>query len=374
MMLFRLFSIVCALFLLSSCGGIDSTSHLFSFSSDETKSRFFVEYPAESANRESFLGLVNSLDASHYPSVEVMAVTATQSEVNQLSKKFGVLVYPVTKKRISYEQSFPVWGLDRIDQKTLPLDKKYKYPDHSGKGVNAYIIDTGIANHDNFKGRLQEGFSSFDSSVDCHGHGTHVAGTVGSFSYGVAKDVLLYPVKVLNCDGSGTDEEVIKGIEWVIANHKKPAVANMSLGGEAAEVLDKAIAKMVEAGVTVVVAAGNEAQDACKVSPAREKSAITVGSITNRDTLSSFTNIGSCVDIFAPGSNIQSTYLNNKAVMMSGTSMASPHVAGAVALILGASPDLPPVQVEAQLKKISSSGVINGDTKGTVNLVVRIPD
>lgn len=247
----------------------------------------------------------------------------------------------------------PPWGLDRIDQRSLPLNQSYQY-DVAGRNVHAYIIDTGIrSTHGEFSGRIGAGYDAVDGGApdDCHGHGTHVAGTVGGSTYGVAKGVTLHAVRVLDCSGSGTTAGVVAGIDWVTANHASPAVANMSLGGGADAALDVALRNSVAAGVVYVVAAGNANTDACNSSPAREPLAITVGATDSGDQRASFSNYGTCLDIFAPGVNVLSAWLSgdSAAVWLSGTSMASPHVAGVVALYLEHSPSASPAQIAADL-------------------------
>jgi serine protease len=259
------------------------------------------------------------------------------------------------------------WGLDRIDQRDRPLDGAYTYTTFAA-GVNVYVIDTGIrSTHNEFGGRVASGFSVINDgngTNDCNGHGTHVAGTIGGATYGVAKGVTLYPIRVLSCNGSGTTSGVIAGVEWVTNNHLSPAVANMSLGGGASTALDDAVRNSVASGVTYAIAAGNSNANACASSPARVTQALTVGSSTNADARSSFSNFGVCVDLFAPGSNITSAWItsNSATNTISGTSMAAPHVAGAAALYLATNPAAPPATVNtaiidnASLNKLSSIG------------------
>jgi serine protease len=238
---------------------------------------------------------------------------------------------------IMTSQSGATWGLDRLDQNNLPLNQRYEF-DTSGVRVNAYVIDTGI-------------LPTHDDATDCNGHGTHVAGTIGSRSYGVAKNINLIGVRVLDCAGSGSYASVIAGVEWVTAHHKNPAVANMSLGGPISQALEDAIAGSIQSGVTFVVAAGNDNRSACLSSPAHLASAIRVGSTTSTDQRSSFSNFGECVDLFAPGSEITSTWSTSTSAVktISGTSMATPHVAGVAALYLAKNPNATPNQVKTAL-------------------------
>ncbi|WP_432478829.1 S8 family peptidase [Nocardioides sp. GXQ0305] len=270
-------------------------------------------------------------------------------------------------------QSPATWGLDRIDQRNLPLNNAYTY-DRTGSGVTAYVIDTGInATHNEFGGRVTPGATAINDgrgSSDCNGHGTHVAGTVGGSTYGVAKAVTLVPVRVLDCNGSGSTSGVIAGVDWVTSNHTSgPAVANMSLGGGVSTTLDNAVARSISDGVTYAVAAGNESTNACNGSPARVSSALTVGATTSSDTRSSFSNYGSCVDLFAPGSGITSAwYTSNSATnTISGTSMASPHVAGAAALYLQGHPSASPSAVGSALLGGATTGVVSNPGSGSPN-------
>lgn len=246
---------------------------------------------------------------------------------------------PASTITVATSQSSPPWGLDRIDQATLPLNGTYGY-DSTGSDVRAYVVDTGIsASHPDLAGRVTAGFSAVeggDADTDCNGHGTHVAGTIAGTTYGVAKAVRLVPVQVFSCAGSGTTLEVINALEWILGNHVpgQLALVNMSLGGGVSTALDAAVDAVIDAGIPVIVAAGNESVDACTVSPARTPRALTVGASTVLDRRASFSNTGSCVDLFAPGHDIVSTWIDGTQRSLSGTSMATPHVAGVVARLM----------------------------------------
>ncbi|MEU6073216.1 proprotein convertase P-domain-containing protein [Micromonospora sp. NPDC047074] len=284
--------------------------------------------------------------------------------------------------RISGTQSpTPSWGLDRLDQRALPLNNSYTYP-NTGSGVKAYIIDTGIRfAHGDFGGRAVTGFDSIDggSADDCNGHGTHVAGTVGGTAYGVAKSVTLVGVRVLDCEGSGTDAGVISGVDWVTGDHAagQLAVANMSLGGGFSQALNDAVARSIADGVTYGLAAGNDyGANACNSSPASLLAGITVGSTTNTDARSSFSNIGTCLDIFAPGSSITSAWhtSNTATNSISGTSMATPHVVGAAALVLAANPAFTPQQVRDKLVADATSNAVTSPGTGSPNKLLNLGD
>jgi len=275
-------------------------------------------------------------------------------------------------------QSNPDWGLDRIDQKTLPLNSAYSYL-QTGSGTTAYIVDTGIlSTHQQFSGRVLSGYTAIsdgNGTTDCNGHGTHVAGTVGGSTYGVAKNVSLVPIRILGCDGSGASSNVIAGLDWILKNGKKPAVVNMSLGGDASTSLDSAVENLFNNGYVMVVAAGNSNTDACSSSPARVSKAITVAATDNTDTRASYSNYGSCVDIFAPGSQINSSWIgsNTATKVLNGTSMATPHTAGIVAQMLQSTPSATPQTISTNLLNQASSNVVKNPSGSPNRLLYKSP-
>lgn len=300
----------------------------------------------------------------------------SEKEAEALSKDPSV-AYIEEDQEMSIDavQSPATFGLDRIDQRNLPLNNSYTH-NFNGSGVNSYIVDTGVRfTHQEFSGRTGLSYDAIgdgQNGNDCNGHGTHVAGTVGGTTYGVAKGTTIHRVRVLNCQGSGSNSGVIAGVDWVTANHVKPAVANMSLGGGASTALDTAVNNSINAGVTFVVAAGNSNADACNSSPARAPAAVTVGSTTNTDARSSFSNFGTCLDIFAPGSSITSAWSTGDTATntISGTSMASPHVAGVAALYLHQNGHQSPATVRNAIVANATSGVVGNPGTGSPNVLL----
>ncbi|MGZ4778527.1 MAG: S8 family peptidase [Thermoanaerobaculia bacterium] len=267
------------------------------------------------------------------------------------------------------------WGLDRIDQRSLPLDDSY-VSQGSGAGVRVYVVDTGIfADHLDFAGRVAGGFSAFTDSngtMDCNGHGTHVAGVIAGTTYGVAKSATLVPVRVLDCTGAGSISTVLAGLDWVIADHAQspgPAVVNMSLGGDGSSALDAAVNNLLTAGLTTVVAAGNNNQNACATSPARVAGAITVGASTETDQRADFSNYGACVDLFAPGTHILSDWYTSPtaAAVSSGTSLAAPFVTGVAALCLQQFPDATPSAVSRTILAQATADMLGAVGNGSPN-------
>src|SRR5678816_4139113 len=300
------------------------------------------------------------------------AVEMTPEDAEALSMDFRV-AYVEEDGIVTADatQSNPPWGLDRIDQRNRPLNAIYTF-NWTGSGVRAYVIDTGIrTTHTQFGGRASNVFDAFGGSgADCNGHGTHVSGTVGGSTYGVAKSSLLRGVRVLDCNGSGSTSGVIAGVDWVRVNRINPAVANMSLGGGISAALDTAVNNLSNSGVTIAVAAGNSNANACNSSPARAANAITVGSTTTTDARSSFSNFGTCLDLFAPGSGILSAYFssNTATATLSGTSMASPHVAGVAALYKQVNPSASSTTVRNAIVNGATTNVVTNPGTGSPNL------
>ncbi|MDY7230332.1 S8 family peptidase [Hyalangium rubrum] len=308
-----------------------------------------------------------------YEVINGFAAKMTKTQVEALRNDPGVEF--IEQDQVVYAdvtQRNATWGLDRIDQRALPLSTTYFYGTPAF-GINAYIIDTGIQpNHPDFGGR---GASVFNSTGDgnpddCNGHGTHVAGTVGGQTWGVAKGVYLYGVKVLGCSGSGTYAGVIAGVDWVRVNGTRPAVANMSLGGGFSQAVNDAVNNLANSNVFVAVAAGNSNADACGFSPASAASATTAAASQSNDARANYSNYGGCIDVYAPGSGITSAWLNSGTNTISGTSMASPHIAGVAALYKDNFGDAPSAVVDQWIKANATPNVITGNPAGTPNLLL----
>jgi subtilisin family serine protease len=331
-------------------------------------------------------GAADELSTKHFGKLKHKYKAALKGFAAELSEKEAMKL--ASDPRVKYveedsivhidtTQTGATWGLDRIDQRNLPLDGNYTY-NTTASNVHAYIVDTGIlTTHSQFGGRATVGVDEVNdghNGIDCNGHGTHVAGTVGGSTYGVAKGVSLVAVRVLDCSGSGTNSGVIAGVNWVATNAIKPAVANMSLGGGASQALDDAVTAAVNAGVVFCVAAGNgdqfgNPQDACTTSPARAAAAITVSATDSTDTKASWANYGTCVDIFAPGVNITSSWFSSTTATntISGTSMATPHTAGAAALYLAGNTTATPAAVANALTSNATAGVVISPGAGSPN-------
>lgn len=293
--------------------------------------------------------------------------------------------------KASATQSGASWALDRIDSSDPNFTANFSYPDSAGSGVQVFAVDGGLQSefeifpgypspNPEFEGRVRTGFSFVDDgngTLDCYGHGTHVAGLIASTTYGVAKSATLIPVKVLDCDGNGNMSDVVAALDWIAANRdqSKPTVVNISVSGPASDSLDEAVNRLSDSGVTVIVAAGNNESDGCKFSPARAAASIAVGATTNFDARALFSNTGPCVDVYAPGVNIESTgHTRNKKIFTSaGTSSSSAIVAGVAALILSIEPGLTPTQVRERIAASATAGILQKVGEGSPNLLVRVP-
>ena len=313
------------------------------------------------------------LHFSYSRSLKGYAATLSPAEVLKLRQSARVKYIEADRMaQGSYVQSSAVWGLDRIDQRFLPLNSSFTYA-RTGLGVRIYVLDSGIRRtHQQFGGRALAGADFVKDgrgTSDCNGHGTHVAGTAGGSTYGVAKQATLVPVRVLGCDNKGSWSRIIAGIDWVTANARKPAVANMSLGGSGSRAVDEAVARSINSGVVYTIAAMNDASDACNYSPARLNAALTVAASDQSDRRASFTNYGRCVDLYAPGASVLSSFNTSDVAtaLYWGTSMASPHVAGAAAQYLQAYPGATPAQVSSALIGATTRDRISNPGANTPN-------
>jgi subtilisin family serine protease len=329
----------------------------------------FIVQVKDGADARSVAAVAGVSPRFVYSVINGFAATLNQGQLTALRNNPNVqLIEQDQVVNTVTTQSSATWGIDRIDQRALPRSGTYNYTS-TASSVYAYIIDTGIYTaHTNFGGRATNVFDAFGGNGnDCNGHGTHVAGTVGSSTYGVAKSVKLRGVKVLDCAGSGSNSGVLAGIDHVRLNHIKPAVANMSLGGGYSSTINTAVTNLASAGVFVVVAAGNDNANACNYSPASATAVTTVGATTSTDARASYSNYGSCVDVYAPGSSITSTWSNGSTNTISGTSMASPHVAGVGALYKATYGDGSQDTVNSWIVNNATLNVVTGNPSGTVN-------
>lgn len=357
-------------------------------SADAVKGSYIVtlkqgQMSAGSADAKSLMGKYDGKVTQTYKhTLNGYAAELDEAEAKKLAADPAVeKVFQDQKVSINGEQANPPsWGLDRIDQTDLPLDDSYTYPDSAGAGSTVYVIDTGVhISHEDFGGRAVHGYDAVDGDDDAsdgNGHGTHVASTSAGEAYGVAKEADIVGVRVLDNNGSGTTAGVIAGVDWVTENADGASVANMSLGGGANEALDAAVAASIESGVTYAVAAGNSNADAANFSPARVDTAITVGATDDNDSRATYSNYGSAVNIFAPGTGITAAWHtgDDATNTISGTSMASPHVAGVAALYLADNNDASPAEVGEALESAGTEGVVGNPGSGSPNLLLHVAE
>jgi serine protease len=313
-------------------------------------------------------------------------ISAAQAQLLALNPLVASVNPDVRMKAVATQNS-AVWGIDRSDQRNLPLDGKYSYPDQAGQGAHVYVIDTGLnPNHAEFTGRVGASrnfvapllFGSADPNAwaDCNGHGTHVSSSATGTSWGIAKKATIHAVRVLDCQGTGSGSAILGGMDWVIANAQQPAVANLSLGTLNGRSTDQetGVRNMVNANIAVAVAAGNDSANACNTSPAAEPAVLTVGATEPNDARASYSNFGTCLDLFAPGSNIVAANYNNNtgSTSMSGTSMASPHVAGALALLRAKTPGLSAASVQNALMSETTANKVTNPGSGSPNKLLYV--
>ena len=358
----------------SAIAAEQSQRYIVTFSDDDDSERESSEFRnmginVEKTFKHAFKGVVGHFTASQISNLK----KNPKFKYAELDAPVYANAYTAIPVGVGPTPAVASWGLDRINQRNLPLDQTYSYQ-YNGEGVKAYVIDTGLnSTHTEFTGRTATGNDQINDgrgTEDCNGHGTHVSGTIGGTKYGIARAVTIVPVRVLNCAGSGTLSGVIAGIDWVIANHVSgPAVANLSLGAGFSASVNAAIARLVADNVTVAVAAGNSNANACSYSPSSEPTAITVGATTSADARASYSNFGTCLDIFAPGSAIVSSWIGSTTATnnISGTSMASPHVAGAAALLLEQYPSYTPAQIRNAMVALSTAGKVTSPGTGSSN-------
>lgn len=376
--------VLCSALLAAGTAAVPAASAAPAAPVESPNGRYLVQFAPGSdvaaeatAIRAQGIGVVRTFETA----LRGAAIQASAAQAAALVRSGrAVAVEPDQAVTVSETQSNAPWGLDRADQQALPLSKTYSY-EESGRGVSVYVVDTGIlASHVDFGGRVTAGWTVKADGLgasDCNGHGTHVAGTIGGTVHGMAKSVTLVPVRALACDGSGFYSDIIAGLDWIAGDHRAgtPAVVNLSIGGPVSSTLDAAVQGVINDGIPAIVAAGNSAVDACNASPARTPSAVTVAASDSSDRQASFSNFGKCVDLYAPGVGITSAWHTSTTATapLSGTSMATPHVAGAAALLLSSNPLLTPMQVADRLVSSAIGGVITGSGSGTPNRLLHTP-